>query len=178
MGSSKSRHSFSQWPKMSSSSFDDTAQAMTQPMAQAKCRKAAHFRVALLPQPNMARLWKAVATMRDEATTVKNEIRDVRSEVHELTRTQVEAATVNAELHDSFYTTAEEVKEGLHDSMERWTELKQENEQLKIEMLNLKQENAWLNAAVANMQACLVRWGAPLADPVVGPPPPGLTDLN
>ena len=131
--------------------------------------------------------------MRDEATTVKNEIRDVRSEVHELTRTQVEAATVNelkirevwkvmrlgdAELHDSFYTTAEEVKEGLHDSMERWTELKQENEQLKIEMLNLKEENAWLNAAVANMQECLVRWGAPLADPVVGPPPPGLTDLN
>ena len=79
--------------------------------------------------------------MRDEATTVKNEIRDVRSEVHELT-------------------------------------LKQENEQLKIEMLNLKEENAWLNVAVANMQECLVRWGAPLADPVVGPPPPGLTDLN
>ena len=149
---------------MSSSSFDDTAQAMTQPMAQAKYRKAAHFRVALLPQPNMARLWKAVATMRDEATTVKSEIRDVRSEVHELTRTQVEAATVNAELHDSFYTTAKEVKEGLHDSMERWTELKQENEQLKIVMLNLKQENAALNAAVANMQACLVSWGVPVAE--------------
>ena len=160
---------------MSSSSFDDTAQAMTQPMAQAKCRKAAHFRVARL---QWRRLWKVVLSMRDEATTVKNEIRDVRSEVHELTRTQVEAATVNAELHDSFYTTAEEVKEGLHDSMERWTELKQENEQLKIEMLNLKEENAWLNAAVANMQECLVRWAAPLADPVVGPPPPGLTDLN
>ena len=106
--------------------------------------------------------------MRDEATTVKNEIRDVRSEVHELTRTRLEAATVNAELHDSFYTTA----------VERWTELKQENVQLKIEMLNVKQENAFLNAAVANMQECLVRWGAPLADPVVGPPPPGLTDLN
>ena len=151
---------------MSSSSFDDTAQAMTQPMAQAKYRKAAHSRFAPrpLPQPNMARLWKAVATMRDEATTVKNEIRDVRSEVHELTRTQVEAATVNAELHDSFYTTAEEVKEGLHDSMERWTELKQENEQLKIVMLNLKQENAALNAAVANMQACLVSWGVPFAE--------------
>jgi hypothetical protein len=123
---------------MSSSSFDDTAQAMTQPMAQAKCRKAAHFRVARL---QWRRLWKVVLTMRDEATTVKNEIRDVRSEVHELT-------------------------------------LKQENEQLKIEMLNLKEQNAWLNAAVANMQECLVRWGAPLADPVVGPPPPGLTDLN
>ena len=146
---------------MSSSSFDDTAQAMTQPMAQAKYRKAAHFRVAPrpLPQPNMARLWKAVFTMRDEATTVKNEIRDVRSEVHELTRTQVEAATVNAELHDSFYTTAEEVKEGLHDSMERWTELKQENEQLKIVMLNLKQENDALNAAATKMHAYMLGLG-------------------
>ena len=48
--------------------------------------------------------------------------------------------------------------------MERWTELKQENEQLKIVMLNLKQENAALNAAVANMQACLVSWGVPVAE--------------
>ena len=148
---------------MSSSSFDDTAQAMTQPMAHAK---AAHSRVAPrpLPRPNMARLWKAVATMRDMATTFNNELRDVRSKVHELTRTQVEAARANADIYDSFYATTEEVKDGLHDSMERWTELKQENEQLKIVMLNLKQENAALNAAVANMQACLVSWGVPAAE--------------
>ena len=48
--------------------------------------------------------------------------------------------------------------------MERWTELNQENEQLKIVMLNLKQENVALNVAVANMQACLVSWGVPAAE--------------
>ena len=69
-----------------------------------------------------------------------------------------------AEFRLSIDRIAEGVWEELHESKERWTELKQENEQLKIVMLNLKQENAALNAAVANMQACLVSWGVPVAE--------------
>ena len=123
--------------------------------------------------------------MRNEATTVKNEIRDVWSEVGELTRMQEEAATVNKEIREVWMkihglkdmwtelkqdvigvadlcipldTIAEDVRKELHESKEMWTALKQDNEQLKIVMLNLKQENNALNAAVAKMQAYMPGW--------------------
>ena len=57
-----------------------------------------------------------------------------------------------ADLRLSLDMIAEEVWKELHESKEMWTELKQENEQLKIVMLNMKQENNALKASVAKMQ--------------------------
>ena len=48
---------------------------------------------------------------------------------------------------------AEDVWKERHESKEMWTELKQGNEQLKIVMLSMRQEDDALMAAVSKMQA-------------------------
>jgi uncharacterized coiled-coil DUF342 family protein len=104
--------------------------------------------------------------MQEDTATVHKEIREVWMKIHglkdkwaELTQDVRSGRLEVAELRISIDTMAENVGNELLESNERCTDLKQENEQMKLVMLNLKQENDALNAAATKMHAYMLGLG-------------------